>query len=47
MSVHDTTVRFRVNAALVAAAEAKARREGMNLSEFLRHAVRREVREAA
>lgn len=47
MQVHNKTVQFRVNDALIAAAEAKARREGMNLSEFLRHAVRGEVREAA
>tara|TARA_Y100000815_G_C13210695_1_gene450431 strand:- start:780 stop:929 length:150 start_codon:yes stop_codon:yes gene_type:complete len=44
---HDTPVRFRVNHTLVAAAEAKARNEGMSLSELLRQAVRREVREAA
>lgn len=47
MSVHNTPVHFRANHALVAAAEEKARREGMSLSELLRHAVRREVREAA
>jgi hypothetical protein len=43
-SVHDSVVRFRVNEALVASAEVKARREGMSLSEFLRHALRRELR---
>jgi antitoxin component of RelBE/YafQ-DinJ toxin-antitoxin module len=45
--VHDSLIRFRVNEELVAAAEAKARREGMTLSELVRQAVRREVREAA
>ena len=47
MLVHNSTIRFRVNKALVAAAEAKARREGMSLSELLRHAVRNAVRDAA
>ena len=46
-AVHDSVIRFRVNEALMTAAEAKARQEGMTLSEFLRQAVRREVREAA
>lgn len=45
--IHNSTARFRVNGALLAAAEAKARREGMSLSELLRHAVRQEVRSAA
>ena len=45
--VHDSVVRFRVNEGLISEAEAKARREGMTLSEFIRQAVRREVREAA
>jgi antitoxin component of RelBE/YafQ-DinJ toxin-antitoxin module len=47
MPVHDSLVRFRVNQDLVAEAEAKARAEGMTLSELIRQAVRREVREAA
>jgi len=46
-SVHDSVVRFRVSEGLVSAAEAKAREEGMTLSELIRQAVRREVREAA
>jgi len=46
-NVHDTSTRFRVNSDLLAAAEAKARQEGMSLSEFLRHAVRQKVKEAA
>lgn len=45
--VHGSLIRFRVNEALVAEAEAKARRDGMTLSELVRQAVRREVREAA
>ncbi|MEJ7926377.1 ribbon-helix-helix protein, CopG family [Sphingobium sp. AN641] len=44
--VHNSAVRFRVNDALLAAATAKARREGMSLSELLRHAVRNELRDA-
>lgn len=47
MQAHNRTIQFRVNAALVAAAEAKAHREGMNLSQLMRHALRKEVREAA
>lgn len=45
--IHDGLIRVRANEALIAQAEAKARRDGMTLSEFVRHAVRREVREAA
>jgi predicted HicB family RNase H-like nuclease len=45
--VHDEVIKFRVSGVLLADAEAKARREGMSLSEFVRQAVRREVREAA
>ena len=45
--VHNSMVRFRVNDALIAAATDKARREGMSLSELLRHAVRNAVRDAA
>lgn len=45
--VFDITVRFRVNEALAASAAAKARREGMTLSELIRAALRREMREAA
>lgn len=36
-------VHFRANGELVAAAEAKARKDGVSLSELLRHAVRREL----
>ena len=46
-AVHDTVAAFRVNEGLLAKAEEKARREGMSLSELMRHALRREVREAA
>jgi|GEM_PF-1512029 len=45
--VHDVPVHFRANARLLAAAQAKAQREGMSLSELLRSALRREVMEAA
>ncbi|NIJ16497.1 ribbon-helix-helix protein, CopG family [Sphingobium vermicomposti] len=43
---HNAAVRFRVNEALLAAATHKAQREGMSLSELLRHAVRNAVRDA-
>ncbi len=46
-SIHDTKLMLRANEALLAQARAKAEQEGMTLSEFIRHAVRREVREAA
>ena len=46
-SVHCHTVTFRASPAIVASAEAKARREGMSLSELMRHALRRELRDAA
>jgi Fe-S cluster assembly ATPase SufC len=42
--VHDAPVHFRANAGLIAAAQAKAEREGMSLSELMRAALRREVR---
>jgi predicted DNA binding CopG/RHH family protein len=44
--IQDTPVRFRVNRALHAAAEAKAAREGMNLSEFMRSALRHQLKAA-
>lgn len=46
-SVHDTTLRLRVSENLREAAEAKARSEGMTLSELIRHALRQEVKRAA
>ncbi|AYJ86903.1 ribbon-helix-helix protein, CopG family [Sphingomonas paeninsulae] len=45
--IHTTPVNFRADPNLIAAAEAKARREGMSMSELMRAALRREVREAA
>jgi len=45
--VHDSVVRFRAPASIIALAEAKARREGMSLSELLRNALRRELKDAA
>jgi predicted HicB family RNase H-like nuclease len=45
--VHTALTAFRINPALLAAASAKAKREGVTLSELLRHAVRKEVRGAA
>lgn len=44
--VHTSLTAFRINPALLAAASAKAKREGVTLSELLRHAVRKEVRGA-
>jgi hypothetical protein len=44
---HDANVYFRAPAFIIEAAEAKAKRDGMNLSELMRHALRREVLERA
>jgi len=46
-NIHDATIRFRVNETLLSAAEIKARRDGMSLSEFVRHAIRKELKETA
>ncbi|MET3287046.1 UNVERIFIED_ORG: putative DNA binding CopG/RHH family protein [Sphingomonas sp. 1057] len=46
-SIHDAHIRFRVANTLLHSAEEKAQREGMTLSELLRHALRRELREVA
>ncbi|WP_417592540.1 ribbon-helix-helix protein, CopG family [Parasphingorhabdus sp.] len=45
--IHHTPVRFRVNEAILAKAQAKAERQGMSLSELLRHALRAELEDAA
>ena len=45
--VHNAAVRFRISYDLLTAATNKARREGMSLSELLRHAVRNAVKDAA
>lgn len=45
--IQDGLIRVRANEALIARAEAMARQEGMTLSELVRQAVRRELREAA
>ena len=45
-AVHDVAVGFRVNEALFTATEQRARREGMTMSELIRHALRRELRKA-
>lgn len=45
--VHGSLARFRVSDGLLAEAERKAEREGMTLSELMRAALRREVREEA
>lgn len=46
-AVHTATARVRVNPSLLADLEAKAVRQGMSVSELMRHALRREVRDAA
>lgn len=46
-NVHDTHVRFRANAALIARAEQVAAKQGMSVSELMRAALRREVGIAA
>jgi hypothetical protein len=45
--VYDTAARFRVNEAMLAAAQERARLQGMTVSELFRHALRRELSEAA
>jgi predicted HicB family RNase H-like nuclease len=43
--VHDSAIRCRVSEALLAKAIAKAEREGMSLSELVRAALRKELRQ--
>ncbi len=45
--VHSQLAQFRVNPTLLSAAKQQARRSGMTLSEYLRAAVRSQLREAA
>lgn len=40
---HDANVYFRAPAFIIEAAEERARKQGMNLSELIRQALRREV----
>lgn len=42
--VHNSIVRFRVNDALLVAASTKAKQEGMSVSELMRAALRRELK---
>ena len=42
--IHDVPVRFRVSNMLLARAQAKALNEGMSLSELMRSALRRELK---
>ena len=44
---HTSLMAFRLEPTLLAAASARARREGKSLSELMRQAVRKEVRDAA
>lgn len=41
--VHNSTARFRISRELLASAEEHARRQGMTVSELMRHAMRREM----
>jgi len=43
---HDMAVHFRAASFVVAEAEKKARAQGMSLSEYLRHLVRKDALEA-
>ena len=42
--IHDVPVRFRVSNVLLARAQAKAQNEGLSLSELMRSALRRELK---
>jgi predicted HicB family RNase H-like nuclease len=42
--IHTSVIRFRASEQLVAAAEREADRQGMSVSELIRHALRREVK---
>ena len=44
-TLQDGAIRFRLSDTLIAAAEERARLEGTSVSELLRHALRRELRE--
>lgn len=41
--VHQSVLRFRASDQLASNTEAMARRQGMSVSEFIRHAIRREL----
>ena len=45
--VHGAVARFRVSPQLIERAQFKARADGMTLSELIRHALRRELEDAA
>lgn len=45
--VQPLTLRFRASPTLAARAAARAQAEGMTLSELVRHALRRELQDAA
>lgn len=45
--VHDRSVYFRANGRLVSQAEAVAAQQGMTLSELMRAALRRQLRDAS
>lgn len=46
-SLQNTSLRIRVNGALIAAANERARQQGMSLSEFMRSALRQQLSKAA
>ena len=45
--VHTKPVNFRISPDVIAAAQVAAQREGMSLSEYLRAAIRNQLRPAA
>lgn len=45
--VHTSEAKFRVHQALLSEAKKRAAREGMSLSEYLRAALRNQLREVA
>lgn len=47
VQTHTSFMAFRLEPALLAAATARARREGKSISELMRQAVRKEVQGAA
>jgi len=47
VQTHTSLMAFRLEPALLAAASARARREGKSLSELVRQSLRKEVRDAA
>lgn len=47
MQIHTATLKIRVSPAIVEKARVRAQSEGVSFSEWMRSAMRRELREAA